>query len=151
MAMSGRYGARYWTSPRNFWTSLKFRGVLHSRTLSILSTSADIVWFMTNLLICIWHINLWLILMTSNICLYVVLVREWSDILDRVVIPLPIIHNSLDGSVLFWDTEHWCCLRGSRVNPPLRAGIPSQLFWKLYFQTVGTSWHIVIVPLIFLY
>ena len=38
--ISGIYSARYCTSPRNFWTSLKFWGILHSLIHHILSNLA---------------------------------------------------------------------------------------------------------------
>ena len=63
----------------------------------------DILWFNVYLLVHVGQVNLQAVFCSSNIHPDLILIQEWSNILDHVVVPLTTIHDRMQFPQFFWD------------------------------------------------
>lgn len=85
----------------------------------------DIWRFIAYLFICIAHVELRPIFVSSHVCTDVVLVWERSYIFDCIGISLTVVNNSAQRTILFWYTKHGSCLARIVINPPLGSCVPT--------------------------
>ena len=73
------------------------------------------------------------------------LVGERSDVLDGVVIAFLAVDHGSQSAVLLRNAQHGCRLRYRSRDPPLRIGVPLDLFHERRLDCVCTSWEVIVI------
>jgi hypothetical protein len=106
----------------------------------------DIVLIDSDLFVCVRHIDFCSISCMHYIHSYLILVREWGDILEGVVILFPCVNYCTQFSALLWDTKKRRSLVYCFHLPPPGHSITGDFCLKFFLQSFGTLWSMMVVP-----